>query len=72
MVGGTVSRVATSSFLYVYVPDVDAAYHRALNLGAISIEEPAEMAYGDRRAMIEDRWGNRWQVATYRGFAGAA
>jgi uncharacterized glyoxalase superfamily protein PhnB len=29
------------------------------------------MPYGDRRAMVEDRWGNRWQIATHRRFANA-
>ena len=24
------------------------------------------MPYGDRRGMVEDRWGNVWQIATYR------
>jgi uncharacterized glyoxalase superfamily protein PhnB len=22
------------------------------------------MPYGDRRAMVEDAWGNTWQIAT--------
>jgi len=32
--------------------------------GAQSIESPLNTPYGDRRAMIEDRWGNTWQIAT--------
>jgi PhnB protein len=35
--------------------------------GAKSLEEPADMPYGDRRAMIEDPCGNIWQIATYGG-----
>jgi uncharacterized glyoxalase superfamily protein PhnB len=23
------------------------------------------MPYGDRRAMVEDKWGNVWQIATF-------
>jgi uncharacterized glyoxalase superfamily protein PhnB len=57
------------SFLYVYVEDVDQAYDKALSLGANSIEEPEEMSYGDRRAMIRDSWGNYWQIAAHRGFS---
>ena len=49
---------------YVYVPDADEAYRRALALEALSIEAPADMPYGDRRAMVRDRWGNTWQIAT--------
>ncbi len=68
MVGGVLERTPTSSFLYVYVPDVDAAFDRALSKGGTILEMPQEMPYGDRRAMIEDPWGNRWQIATHRSF----
>lgn len=66
MVSGEGPRPVTSSFLYLYVEDADAAYRRAMAAGARSIEEPADMPYGDRRAMIEDPGGNVWQIATYR------
>lgn len=23
------------------------------------------MPYGDRRCMVEDQWGNTWQIATH-------
>jgi PhnB protein len=65
MVSGTEQRKAHSTCLYVYVPDVDAAYGRALSAGASTIEEPADMAYGSRRAMVRDPWGNDWQIATH-------
>src|SRR3954469_10016240 len=52
------------AFLYVYVADADAAYRRALDSGAQSIEAPVDTPYGDHRCMIEDRWGNTWQIAT--------
>lgn len=55
------------AFLYVYVEDADAAYARALAQGASSVEAPLDTPYGDRRAMVEDRWGNTWQLATHRG-----
>jgi uncharacterized glyoxalase superfamily protein PhnB len=54
-------------FLYVYVADADAAYRAAIAAGAASIEAPADMPYGDRRATVRDAWGNDWQIATYRG-----
>jgi len=34
--------------------------------GARSLEEPVDTPYGDRRAMVEDSWGNVWQIATFR------
>jgi uncharacterized glyoxalase superfamily protein PhnB len=54
------------AFLYVYVDDSDSTYKRALLAGATSLEEPADMPYGDRRAMVRDRWGNTWQIATHK------
>ncbi len=67
MVGSTIEREATLAFLYVYVRDTDAVYRRAVELGAESLEEPQDMPYGDRRAMIRDPWGNKWQIATHGG-----
>ena len=64
MVGTVGPRAAMPAFLYVYVADADATYRRALDAGARSIEEPLDTPYGDRRAMVEDLWGNVWQVAT--------
>jgi uncharacterized glyoxalase superfamily protein PhnB len=66
MVSGVGPRPASAAFLYLYVEDADAVYRRALAAGATSLEPPQEMPYGDRRAMVEDRWGNVWQIATYR------
>jgi PhnB protein len=59
-------RPATPAFVYVYVADADATYRRAIAAGARSIEEPIDTPYGDRRAMVEDAWGNAWQIATAR------
>lgn len=64
LVSGTEVRAATRSFLYLYLPDVDAAYERALAAGAVSLEAPRDLPYGDRRAMVEDPFGNAWQIAT--------
>jgi uncharacterized glyoxalase superfamily protein PhnB len=64
MISGVGPRPAVSAFLYVYVDDADATYERALEAGARSLEEPLDTPYGDRRAMVEDRWGNVWQIAT--------
>lgn len=60
-------RQPGGAFLYVYVPDVDAAFARACDLGAESLEPPAPTPYGDRRAMFRDPWGGLWQIATRTG-----
>ena len=53
--------------LHVYVPDTDAAYARAMEAGAASIEAPRNAPYGDRSAGVKDAWGNSWFIATYLG-----
>ena len=40
-------------------------YRRAIEAQALSLEAPADMPYGDRRAMVKDAWGNVWQIATH-------
>jgi uncharacterized glyoxalase superfamily protein PhnB len=69
MISGAGVRNRMSACLYVYVSNTDATYRRALDAGARSIETPAVMPYGDRRCMVEDKWGNTWQIATYMGNA---
>ena len=67
MVGSAMHRKTMPAFLYVYVEDADAVYRHALERGAVSLEEPEDMPYGDRRAMVQDPWGNTWQIATHGG-----
>ena len=66
MVSGSEDRDPMPAFLYVYVAAADATYRRALDAGATSLEEPRDLPYGDRRAMVRDAWGNVWQIATRR------
>jgi uncharacterized glyoxalase superfamily protein PhnB len=55
------------SMVYMYVPDVDAAYERALRAGATSLMPPADQPYGDRSAGVEDEFGHQWYMATHIG-----
>ena len=50
---------------YLYVPDVDSTYHRALQAGAVSMSEPTDQPYGDRTAGVKDVFGNQWYIATH-------
>ena len=50
--------------LYLYVPDVDAWYDRAVRAGAQPTFPPTDHAYGDRGAGVTDEWGNFWYMAT--------
>jgi PhnB protein len=67
MISGPEGRDSIPAFLYVYVPDTDLSYQRALASRATALEEPRDLPYGDRRAMVRDPWGNTWQIATHSG-----
>lgn len=64
MVSGAGPRKPMPAFLYLYVENADATYEQALRAGAVSLEEPGDQPYGDRRAMVKDPFGNDWQIAT--------
>ena len=66
MVSSVGPRDAMPAFLYLYVDDVDTTYQRALEAGAVSLEEPNDVPYGDRRGMVQDPCGNIWQIATHK------
>lgn len=54
------------SSLYLYVPDADAVYKRALRAGATSTMEPANQFWGDRTAAVKDPAGNQWMIGTHK------
>jgi PhnB protein len=66
MVSSAGERELFPAFLYVYVVDADASYARALAAGAVTLEEPLDTPYGDRRAMVRDPFGNVFQIAHRR------
>ena len=47
----------------IEVDDVDAAYHRAVIAGAISIALPADQPSGLRMAVLQDPFGYQWIAA---------
>jgi PhnB protein len=53
------------TMFYLYVPDCDAVYQRALKAGATSISEPVDLPYGDRSGGVKDAFGNQWYIATH-------
>ena len=66
MMGGASERhPPRPGTIYLYVPDADAAYERALAAGATSLMEPADQFYGDRNGGVEDLWGNQWWIGTH-------
>ncbi len=57
--------------IYLYVPDADATYRRALDAGATSLLVPTDQPYGDRNAWVLDPQGHTWFIATPVKKAGA-
>jgi PhnB protein len=55
----------STSFLMVYVPDVDAAYQQALAAGAQAVKPPEDQFYGDRSCQVKDPFGHRWALSTH-------
>src|SRR2546421_10047531 len=50
---------------YLYVPDVDATYKKAVAAGGQAKREPANQFYGDRGGAVGDRGGNTWAIGTH-------
>jgi PhnB protein len=56
----------TTTGLFMYVEDVDAAVQRAVDAGA-TVTSPIEDAFwGDRFGTIADPFGHEWQLATHK------
>ncbi|MGK6356022.1 VOC family protein [Sphingomonas sp. DT-207] len=49
----------------VYLPDVDAAFARAIDGGATAERPVEDQFYGDRSGTFVDPFGHRWNVATH-------
>jgi uncharacterized glyoxalase superfamily protein PhnB len=75
--GGLCQAPATSGTqspvnLYVYCPDVDALYARAVAAGARTGRAPEDSFWGDRMCQLTDPDGHSWCFATFKGQAAAA
>jgi len=50
----------TSSSLFIYGENVDAAWKRAIDAGGKQIQPLADQFWGDRGGCFEDPFGHRW------------
>lgn len=55
---------ALKAALYVWVPDVDAIYAKAIAAGAVSQSAPENKPYGHRNAGVVDPNGNTWWIGS--------
>jgi len=51
--------------VFIYVPDVDRVFAKAVELGSKPIMPPADMFWGDRYGRFVDPFGHNWAVATH-------
>ncbi|HYC76140.1 MAG TPA: VOC family protein [Planctomycetota bacterium] len=56
---------AAPGSLYMYVPDCDAVFRRAVDAGATVLVPPTNHFYGDRNGGVKDPFGNTWWIATH-------
>jgi PhnB protein len=56
----------TTGAIFLYVPDVDAAFKRATEAGATAVMPPTDMFWGDRFGKLVDPFGHEWAMATHK------
>jgi PhnB protein len=54
----------SASSVHIYVRDVDVTYRKALEAGAVSVQEPVKGEDEDKRGGIKDAGGITWWIAT--------
>jgi PhnB protein len=57
---------ATTGHVFLYVPDVDAAFARAVDAGATAAMPVQDMFWGDRYGRVVDPFGHEWSLATHK------
>jgi PhnB protein len=62
---GPLTLGGSPMFLMLYVPDVDAAFARALAAGATEVRPVADQFYGDRSGTLKDPFGHQWTLGTH-------
>jgi PhnB protein len=55
---------AVNASVHIYVEDVDAIYRKALDAGAVSVQEPVKKQDEDKRGGVRDSGGTTWWIAT--------
>lgn len=56
----------TTTNLFIYVKDADAAFNKAVSAGARSTMPLTDMFWGDRYGKLTDPFGHSWSIATHK------
>jgi PhnB protein len=56
----------TTTNLFIYVKDVDAAFNKAVSAGAKAEAPVADMFWGDRYGKLTDPFGHSWSIGTHK------
>jgi PhnB protein len=51
---------------FLYVPDVDTVFKKAVDAGAKVVMPPTDMFWGDRFGKVVDPFGHHWGIATHK------
>ena len=62
---GPAALTSSPVTIHLMVPDVDAAFARAVEAGATVTMEVADQFWGDRYGSIRDPFGHSWSLATH-------
>ena len=55
----------TTAGIFLYVPDVDSAFKKAVDAGAKATMPPADMFWGDRFGKLADPFGHEWSMGQH-------
>ena len=66
MLNDVMNEPSQAAGLFLYVPDVDKTFAKALKAGATALMPPQDMFWGDRFGRVQDPSGNKWGIATHR------
>jgi PhnB protein len=56
--------------MYLYVPDCDATWKRAVDAGATIVTPLNDQEWGDRYGLLRDPFGHLWAIATMKPHGG--
>ena len=59
------SGAVASSYIFLYTPDVDKVFNRAVAAGAQVGMPVTDMFWGDRYGKLTDPFGHSWGIATH-------